>query len=348
MPEKYQMERILAALKALTTAGCIKRESFMDECRISSRTFDRFIADLKLYVPVIYDDVKNRYVIDRTKAGQRTEMLEWYKKLMIKDDFLLFYAFVRSMIKSKYFFPPFSTEYGTSSQPKDFAKVLKMLEELVSPVDKRIYDKVEYFLSGHYHFRNRPHYKDVCGRIMNSFKTENLMKFDYFKSTIKVEPLKMVFYNGKWYMIAYLVESSKVPEEKCNVVRTYKIADIKNSELVKGEFYPVHEAEPEYSFQNSFGIYMDEDIKKAVINIYGHAAHDAMEIVWHQDQFTRELKDGDGNKFTQISLDYPEKGGVELMSRVLSFGTNAEIVSPPELKKQWQNEIKAMGKKFLK
>ncbi len=316
MPEKYQMERILAALKALTTVGYIKRESLMEECRISSRTFDRFIADLKLYVPVIYDDVKNRYVIDRTKANQRTEMLEYYKKVMIKDDFLLFYAFVRSMIKSKYFFPPFSTEYGTSSQPRDFAKVLKMLEDLVSPVDKKIYDKVEYFLSGHYHFRNRPHYKDVCERI--------------------------------WYMIAYLVESSKVPEEECNVVRTYKIAYIKNSELVKGEFYPVHEEEPEYSFQNSFGIYMDEALKRAVINIYGHAAHDAMEIVWHQDQFTRDLKDGDGNKFTQISLDYPEKGGVELMSRVLSFGTNAEIVSPPELKAQWQNEINAMGKKFLK
>lgn len=39
--EKYQVERILAALRALTTNGYIKKEWFMDECRISPRTFDR-------------------------------------------------------------------------------------------------------------------------------------------------------------------------------------------------------------------------------------------------------------------------------------------------------------------
>lgn len=46
--EKRQGDRLLAALHALTSSGYIRRESFMDECRISSRTFDRFISDLKL------------------------------------------------------------------------------------------------------------------------------------------------------------------------------------------------------------------------------------------------------------------------------------------------------------
>ena len=346
--EKQTIERILEALSELTGNGYIRKNSFIEKCGISDRTFNRFIAELKYYVSVKYDSAKNLYVIDRTKEAQRTEMLEYYKKLIIKDDFLFFYAFVRSMIKSKYFFPPFATGEGTSSQPRDFAKVLAMLEDLVGPRDKKLYNKIEYYVSGNYNLRNRPHYKDVCGRIMNSFQTETILKFRYYSTILKVEPLKMVYYNGKWYLIAMLLESSRGTEDECNVVRTYKIAQIKNSELAAGEYFPYHSEKPEVSFQKSFGIYMDEDIKRAVINIYGTAASDAFEIVWHQEQFMRKLKDENGNMYVEISLDYPEKGGVELISRALSFGTHAEIVSPPELREQWQNEIKAMSEKFSK
>jgi predicted DNA-binding transcriptional regulator YafY len=345
--EKYQFERVLAALRALTGSGFIKRESFMDECRVSSRTFDRLIADLKLYVPVKYDEERGVYVIDRAQESRRSEMLEYYKKIMIKDDFLLFYSFVRSMIDSKYFFPPFATDSGSSSQPRDFARVLSMLKDLVQPADKAIYDKVEYYISGHYHFRNRPHYRDVIERILNSFKTECLVEFAYFKSGVKVRPLKLVYYNGKWYLIAYLVGSSRLPEDKCGVVRNYRVAYIKNSRLLHGEYFPDADI-PDYSFTRSFGIYMDEDINRAVVNIYGTAATDALEIVWHKDQFSKMLKDKNGDQYAQISLDYPEKGSVELISRVLSYGTHAEIISPPELRKKWVDEIKKMAKKFGK
>jgi len=345
--EKYQAERILAALKALAVRGFIKRESFMDECRISSRTFDRFIADLKFYVPVRYNDVKGVYEVDRTQKDRRTEMLEYYKKIMIKDDFLLFYAFVRSMIESRYFFPPFETDSGISSQSKGFDKVLSMLKDLVHPADKAIYDKVEYYLSGHYSLRNRLHYKNVLEMILNSFKTECMLQFSYFYSNVKVMPLKLVFYNGKWYFIAYLSESSRMAKDKCGVVRIFRLAYIKKPELVHGEYFPEVEI-PEYSFSRSFGIYMDEDVKKAVINLYGTAADDASEIVWHNEQFTQTLADKDGKKYAQISFDYPQNGCVEVISRVLSFGTHAEIVSPPELRKQWQDEIKAMSKNFTK
>jgi len=345
--EKQTIERILSALSELTGNGYIKKTSFMDDCKISERTFNRFIAELKYYISVKYDPCKNLYVIDRTKEAQRTEMLEYYKKLIIKDEFLFFYAFVRSMIYSKYFFPPFSTDQGASTQPKEFSKVLGMLEDLVGHQNKKIYDKIEYYISGHYDLGKTTHYKDVFSTIINSFQTETVMQFNYYRNIVKVEPLKMVYYNGKWYLIALLLESSKGAEEECNVVRNYKISQIKKSKLMTNEFFSYHE-NIEISFQNSFGIYMDEDIKRAVINIYGTAADEAMEIVWHQAQVTRKVKDKDGNEFAQIMLEYPERGSVELISRALSFGTNAEIVSPPELRKQWQNEIKAMSEKYLK
>jgi len=345
--EKQTIERILSALSELTGNGYIKKTSFMDDCKISERTFNRFIAELKYYISVKYDPCKNLYVIDRTKEAQRTEMLEYYKKIMIRDEFLLFYSFVRSMIRSRYFFPPFSTDSGTTSQPRDFEKVLYMLEDLVQPADKAVYDKVEYYLSGHFQLRNRSHYKDVIQRIFNSFKTECLIGFTYFNSDVKAMPLKLVYYNGKWYLIAYLVSSSRMHEDECGVVRYYRVAYIKNSNLLHGEYFPECEI-PEYSFRKSFGIYMDEDIKRAVVNIYGTAATDALEIVWHKDQFTRMLKGKDGEEYAQISLDYPEKGGVELISKVLSYGTNAEIISPAELRKSWQKEISEMHKKYSK
>ncbi|MGD9707226.1 MAG: helix-turn-helix transcriptional regulator [Candidatus Delongbacteria bacterium] len=344
--EKYQVERILAALRALTTNGYIKKEWFMDECRISPRTFDRFIADLRLYIPVRYDDSKKYYEVDRTRKTERSDMLEQYKKLMIKDDFLLFYAFVRSMLKSRYFFPPFSTDDGTSSRPKDFEKVLDILKDLVEPVDRTVYDKVEYYVSGHYHLRRRPHYRAVMESILNSFKTEVVLGFRYFRSALTVQPLKLVYYNGKWYLIAWLISSTR-PSEECGQVRMYKLAHIKSPKISHGEYFPLSE-EPEYSFTESFGLYMDEDVKEAVVNLYGTAASDAPEIVWHKDQRTENFTDAKGKTCARIRLKYPEHGSVELVSRVLSFGTNAEIISPPDLRKQWQKKIKEMSAKFLK
>ena len=83
------------------------------------------------------------------------------------------------------------------------------------------------------------------------------------------------------------------------------------------------------------------------MNLYGTAANDALEIVWHKDQVTQMLRDKDGNEYAQISLDYPQNGCVELISRVLSFGTHAEIVSPPELREKWLDEIRAMTEKYI-
>ncbi|MBN2857602.1 MAG: WYL domain-containing protein [Candidatus Delongbacteria bacterium] len=342
--EKYTIERVLAALTELTGRGHIIKENFIRDCGISERTFTRFIADLKIYLSVKYDRENDWYTIDRTKKEARTEMLDHYKKLMIKDDFLFFYAFVRSMINSKYFFPPYGTERLTSSEPRDYAKVLQILEELTDHRQRKLYKKIDYYVSGHYHLGNRPHYKEVCEKIISSMETENLLEYRYFRNTVKVQPLKLVYYNGKWYLAALYHGSDKKRGDSYNTVRIYKVAHIKNSRLLKGEYFTSDV--PDYSFTESFGIYMDEDIKRAVINIYGTAADDATELVWHQKQFTTVEKDSKGRKYVQIRIDYPENGSVELISRALSFGTSAEIVSPPALRKQWQDKIREMAEKF--
>lgn len=343
--EKFTIERVLAALTELTGKGYIRKESFIRDCGISERTFTRFIGDLRIYLSVKYDREKDRYVIDRTKKEARTEMLEYYKKLLVKDDFVFFYAFVRSMVNSQNFFPPYATKNIGSSQPRDFGSVLEILEELTDHRQKKLYRNIEYYISGHYHFGNRPHYKQICERIINSMQTETLMEFSYFRNKVKVQPLKLVYYNGKWYLAALYLESDKKRGDAYRTVRIYRAAHIKNSKLLKGEYFT--DDVPDYSFTESFGIYMDEDIKRAVINIYGTAADDATELVWHQKQFTTIEHDADGKKYAQIRLDYPEKGAVELISRTLSFGTNAEIISPPELRKQWQQKIREMSARFL-
>ncbi|MFO7810123.1 MAG: WYL domain-containing protein [Candidatus Delongbacteria bacterium] len=343
--EKYTIERVLAALSELTGKGYIRKGNFIRECRISERTFTRFMSDLRNYLSVKYDREKDRYVVDRTKREMRTEMLEYYKKLMVKDDFIFFYAFVRSMVNSQYFFPPYATGRSVTPEPRDYDKVLQILEELADPVHKRLYKNIEYYISGHYHLKKRSHYNKVCERIINSMQTETLMQFSYFRNKVKVQPLKLVYYNGKWYVTALYIRSDKKRKDDYNTVRIYKAAHIKGSKLLKGEYYT--NDVPDYSFTESFGIYMDEDIKRAVINIYGTAADDATELVWHQKQFTTIEHDADGKKYAQIRLDYPEKGAVELISRTLSFGTSAEIISPPDLREQWQKKIREMSEKFL-
>ncbi|MGO8695689.1 MAG: WYL domain-containing protein [Rectinemataceae bacterium] len=51
----------------------------------------------------------------------------------------------------------------------------------------------------------------------------------------------------------------------------------------------------------------------------------------------------DGEPYTDITV--PVADWTELLGRVLSFGSAAEALAPPELRKAWKDEIRRMGKK---
>jgi|GEM_PF-1081057 len=363
MPEdKDTINRILRALVDLTDRRRIDRKDyaygkFADEYerneKIAYRTFDRFIADLKKYVPLksAGRDGAGIYVVDHRYEARKTEMLELFKKIQVNEnEMLFFYCFVRSMVESSYFFPPVNPAGGAERGDKshrDFDHILRIIKKAIPHNVLEFSDKVEYYVSGHYDVQNRLAYNDIFARIFRSLSTERVLTFAYRGERVEVEPLKIVYYNGKWYLMALLLGREGAPEVEGTVIRNYNFSKIKNPHLVNRRYWPRHD-DIVCSFRDSFGIFLDEDVKKAVINIYGTAAEDAASVIWHESQSVRAVEGKIGERWTEITLDYPEKGSVELISRVLSYGQYAEVVSPVELRDQWLDELKAAGKRYLK
>mgnify|MGYP001768517504 CR=1 FL=1 len=342
--EKKTIERLMAAIKELSKKKYIDGKKFKKVHTITDRTFCRLISDLKTYVPVVYDQSKRKYVIDRNKNVEGDNILDMFEALNVENDLLFFYCFVKSMRDSQYFFPPVNTSLE-KNRVTDYDPILRTLEKLVPSEDKVLYDKIEYYISGHYKLSRKNHFHRLFEEILKSMKTGRLIKFRYNDATVKVEPLKLVYYNGKWFVIGYMVESTKRPASEWLAVRTYNFSHI-DSVMPTMEYFPEHD-EIDTEFRGSFGFYMDDDvIKKAVIRFYDAAVREAKETIWLPDQKNTTAKGTDGKEYCEFEIDYPEKGAVELISRVLSYGKNAEVISPPELRKAWFKHISDMYKRF--
>ena len=344
MAEKKTIERLLLAMEKLNSKGELVSNKFCKETGISSRTFKRLIQDLRnmLKIPLIYDIGKNVYTIDKSAIISKSDVdiLDVFSQLNSNNEMLFFYSFVKNIVESEYFFPPL-TPGKKGKKTTDYSQILRVLEKFIPEQDKGISKYIEYYISDHYKLNMKIKFKNMIEIILKGFKRKKLISFTYNNANLMVEPLKLVFYNGKWYMIGYFTKSSRT--NKCNKVRTYNLSHIVNITNTNENFTKHDQLDT--NFKDSFGFFMDEEELTAVIRFYDEIViRDVRETIWLEGQKTTSGIDHNKGKYIQYEIAYPKSGNVELIARILKFGRNAEIISPPELKKRWIEEIIAMYK----
>jgi len=348
MAEKKTIERLLLAMEKLNSKGELVSDRFCKESGISSRTFARLIQDLRnmLNIPLIYDIRKNVYMIDRSAVISKKDedILDTFSQLNSNNEMLFFYSFVKNIVESEYFFPPLNPK-EKGKKITDYSQILRVLEKFVPIQDRTISEYIEYYISDHYKLNMKLKFKNMMETILKGFKTKKLLSFTYNDAKLIVEPLKLVFYNGKWYLIGYFTKSTRTSE--CNKVRTYNLSHIVNIRNTN-ENFPKHE-QPDIDFKTTFGFFMDEEELTAVIRFYGKVViRDVKETVWFEGQKTSSGIDTDRGEYFQYEISYPKSGNVELIARILKFGRNAEIMSPPKLRERWIEEIIAMNEMISK
>ncbi|MBN2789489.1 MAG: WYL domain-containing protein [Candidatus Delongbacteria bacterium] len=344
MIEKKTIQRLILALAKLNTIGELHMNKFCDEANISSRTFKRLIQDLReiMDLPIIYDNKKNVYTIDRSAVLSRKDedILDTFDKLNTNNEMLFFYSFVKSLIECEYFFPPLNPK-EKGKKITDYKDILRVLGKFVPVQNRDISDHIEYHISTHYKLNMKIKFRNMIENIITSLKTKKLLTYKYRGLRTIAEPLKLVHYHGKWYLIAYLVNKNKAGNS--GVVRTYNLSLIENLTLSKDSFRE-HEVK-DTEIKDTFGIFMDDNIKTAVIRFYSESVITAAkETVWLEGQKSKSGQDKKKGEYFEYTIDYPVSGGVELISRVLGFGQYAEIVEPVELRDHWIRKIKDMYK----
>ena len=144
-------------------------------------------------------------------------------------------------------------------------------------------------------------------------------------TTRTVEPLKLINYQGRWYLSAWcLLRESH---------RTFHVARIVSAELTKQDIEAPDLADQE--LDRSFGIFKGAPQYTAEILFSGTAAELVKHQIWHKDQEIEESSEG-------TLLRIPVHDDREIMMKILQYGAQAKIVSPTQLHERLRTELQSM------
>ena len=349
MSDKKNLGRIALILRTLISKGEISKDYIMDKFdgEISYSSFKRSLKDLEnlFEIPLKYNRGDNVYRIDKHRERNIIEeslydkFNEFYNELYTHNDILFFYSFVKSMINSEFFFPPINSKQENKTIT-DFQPVLRVLESVLSDKDKDISDKIVYHMSEHYKIEQKLKFGNMINTIMQSFENEKLIKFSYNSKDILFEPVKLVHYTAKWYLIGVVID--KDTHQPVSKPRMFNLSQINN--IYKTSIYYIGEKYDKLSYSESFGIIMSSKTESATIRFYDPVNKSMKEILWFDKQITTISTDKKKGIYTQYELPYPVKASGELIGRVLRYGSYAEVISPKALREEWKEQIRKMNK----
>ena len=144
-----------------------------------------------------------------------------------------------------------------------------------------------------------------------------------------VEPFRLINYQGRWYLFSWCTMR--------NQTRMFHLARIIEADI--GEKSTCTENEFPLDLDGSFGIFKGIPRYHAEIFFCGEAAELVKNQYWHQDQKIRETEGG-------IVLQLPVRDDREIMMKILQYGSQAKVLSPPELFSKIREETEVLANQY--
>jgi proteasome accessory factor B len=150
--------------------------------------------------------------------------------------------------------------------------------------------------------------------------------------TRDVYPLALVRHKNALYLLAF------APEH--DAIRTYKVDRIEAVEVSSFIFQKYRDFDVAAYLAKSFGIYDGDGDVEVVVKFLPPAARFASEAKWHASQDLTKQRDG------SLILRLRLSSTVEFKSWVLSFGANAVVLEPEELRAEIAAELERLLKVY--
>jgi predicted DNA-binding transcriptional regulator YafY len=318
------LERVVYINHAIKTKGFVTRKEVSDRFEVHIDTVKRDIEYMRdfLSAPIKYRQSVGGYVYE-TPFDMLFDSLE---------DAVLYYIFVKRLSDS------FKLN-GLSYIPVISQDILANIATYIPANFDEIMDNISYDSSD----VDSMDLKDFRN-ILESFMMKRCVEISYInadgeESTRVVEPLKLMNYLGKWYLIAFC--------RKRKALRVFLVSRFTSSRLTDSAFeYPVTRKELERYIDGSFGMFKSETSTEAVIRVFEPAYYYVRNQIWHKNQKVNDCVI-DGKKCLEITLPVGDRDK-EILARVLSYSPDSEIVSPPQLREKWLERIRTLYKKFCK
>ncbi|ADK16599.1 MULTISPECIES: helix-turn-helix transcriptional regulator [Clostridium] len=182
---------------------------------------------------------------------------------------------------------------------------------------------------------NMENLEDKISKINYSMSRGRSLSINYFsvnKNNLtmrKIDPYDLIFKEGDWYIIGY-----------CHMkgdIRSFKLNRVKNLKISKDIYMRPHTFSLKEYLDKNWGIFMGDKIK-VVIKFSEKEAAFIKDTTWHIHQHIDQLEGG--KILFTIYLNELE----DIKKWVLSFGKDAEIIEPIELRKDIKRELEELYK----
>lgn len=304
-----RLERIYAFHQRLKHNSFPNAKTLMEEFELSRATAHRdiyYIRD-RLLAPLAYDSSRKGFYYtdqDFTLPFEDSPKILFLMRLLNK----------------------MADETGLSSLP-EMKKLETRLSKLIAPGYEQLMDnivcqwiEVEDLNSS------------IFETIIEAILSDHLLEVEYcsaqsLKSHRTLEPLRLINYQGGWYLLAYCLL-----REDHRLFHMARIESVATGKKRTGSPHPAAD-----SFLNdAFGIFTGEFRYHATIAFTGTAAELVRRQFWHKHQQIEEQDDG-------ITLSVPVNDDREIIMKILQYGARAKVLAPESLRTRVTEEIRKMS-----
>lgn len=303
------LERIYYFHSRITADKFPNAQDIVEEFEVSSATAHRDISYLRdrLLAPLAFSQKRNGYFYQQT---------DFHLPFEKSDKIVLFLGLLTTI----------AVETGLGQLP-ELLQLRKKLTSLAVPGKKDI----EQYLHCEW-VETEAVDNDIFTTIINGLLAQKKLSISYpgTKGNTRkrpVEPLKLLHYQGRWYLYAW-----------CGLRlarRLFHVARIRSAVTVDEAIQHVMNQE-DNTLTGVFGIFKGETKYSVTIHFKGHAARTVKHQHWHPAQIIEET--GSGILFT-----LPVADDREIMMKILQFGAQAEIIAPQHLREKLAAELRNMS-----
>lgn len=310
-----QTERILYLDRKIRLDGRVTVAQAAEKFQVSTRQIKRDIEYLRdrFDAPLVYDNGIKAYRYE-----------EKFNDLQFADQNLITsYLALQSISRNHDLMPVYAENMLTAIKAEVPGDYEKLIDKIIYQIPQSDSIKPEFF-------------EDICSSMRDGIMLK--IKYTSLKgeeTERKIEPLRIINYGGSWYVVSW--DSAKED------IRTFHLSRISSISLTNEKFskHPASFQKKVDDFVTSgFGIFHGAKTSLVKIRFYDKAMRIVSTQTWHPAQKITTGKDENGSEY--IEFVFPAADYTELISKLLSFGSNARPVSPPELVKLWKQEIKSL------
>ncbi len=168
----------------------------------------------------------------------------------------------------------------------------------------------------------------VFNTLSGATLRQHEVEFDYRKpaetrtARRRVQPYHLAHRENLWYLVGFDHERA--------ALRTFALPRISNPHVLKAQFIRPADFSPEKFFASALGVLGGERNYRVVIRFSAAVAVRVREREWHESQELRDLPDG------RLQLRLQLGALPEIERWVLTWGVDAEVVQPKELRDRLQ------------